>query len=199
MRLILVRHGESEANIQGILQGQSPGALTAKGRAQAQKLADRLRQVPFDLIISSDLQRASETARMIAETTGVPLELSPQLREWNVGRFDGRPPAYFLAAMRRVTPPSDFKPPGGESQRELARRAASFLNQLVEIYPTQTILLCSHGDFLKMLLSLMRRQEIGEAAHLHLDNTSVTMFRLDEQEGWVIEMLNNTDHLTELM
>lgn len=196
MRLMIVRHGQSQANVAHLLQGQSHGALTAVGRTQAGRLAQTLSQTPFDLILSSDLARAQETARIIAQATGVPLEVTAALREWHVGELDGQPQAVLKQVLAGPSLPElDFKPAGGESLRELWQRAAAFLTYLVERYPDKTVLLCSHGDFIRMLLGHLLGQEIEEAAKLKLDNTSLTVLEDDGQGRWVLKTVNNTDHL----
>ncbi|MCB0153336.1 MAG: histidine phosphatase family protein [Anaerolineae bacterium] len=196
MRLMIVRHGQSQANVAHLLQGQSQGTLTAIGRAQAERLSQSLSQTPFDLILSSDLARAQETARIIARATGVPLELTTALREWHVGELDGQPQAILKQVLAGASLPElDFKPAGGESLRELWQRAAAFLSQLVERYPEKTVLLCSHGDFIRMLLGHLLGQEIEEAVKRKLDNTALTILEDDGQGHWVLETVNNTDHL----
>jgi broad specificity phosphatase PhoE len=199
MRLMLVRHGQSEANLKHRLQGQSQGILTPLGLTQAQRLAQALKVMPFDLILSSDLVRARDTARTIAETTGVPLEFSAPLREWNVGELDGQPQANLQLRLADTGfSIVDFKPAGGESLRQVNQRAAAFLAELVELYPDKTLLLCSHGDFIRMLLASLLRQTLEEALTIKLDNTSLTILEREGSGHWRLESLNNTDHLLPL-
>ena len=91
MRLILTRHGETEENKIGIMQGHLPGKLSAEGIEQAQKLALRLKDEKIDFIYSSDLARASDTAKEIASFhPHAPIKFVEDLRERNLGEFQGK-------------------------------------------------------------------------------------------------------------
>src|SRR5688500_1044189 len=91
--LWLIRHGESEGNRAGLLQGQRDYPLSARGRQQAQRLAERLGTVRFDALYSSDLTRALDTARAVSATIGLPVTLDPGLREIDYGAWSGLTPA----------------------------------------------------------------------------------------------------------
>lgn len=90
MKLIITRHGETEENRAGILQGHLPGTLTDKGITQAKKLAQRLKDEKIDHIYSSDLARAADTAELIAEYhPNTPLDMIEELRERDAGELEG--------------------------------------------------------------------------------------------------------------
>jgi len=102
MQAILVRHGETEYNAQGMLQGYSPVPLSARGRQQAMLVGQRLRSIRPAAFYSSDIQRAHETALIISQHVGLPVQLCPGLREWNIGNWINRMADEFythLAAM----------------------------------------------------------------------------------------------------
>jgi broad specificity phosphatase PhoE len=88
-RFIVVRHGQTEWNVEARIQGQGDSNLTAEGRAQARAIAARLAAQPFDVLVSSDLGRAAETARAIAERCGKPIVLDARLRERHFGVGEG--------------------------------------------------------------------------------------------------------------
>src|SRR5690606_30559966 len=96
MKLIITRHGETEENVAGILQGHLPGKLSARGIEQAKKLALRLQNDKIDFIYSSDLDRAADTAKEIAQYhPNAKIEFVENLRERNLGEFQGRKRSEF--------------------------------------------------------------------------------------------------------
>src|SRR4051812_42359228 len=86
----LVRHGETADNAARIFQGQGGRGLNAHGRAQAARLAERLRRSPPQAIVASDLERATETARIVGEACSIPVELDADLREVDLGTWTGK-------------------------------------------------------------------------------------------------------------
>lgn len=143
IKLYIARHGQTEENVQRILQGQMPGHLTAEGIQQATELRDMLRNVHFDRIITSDLKRATDTARIIAEPHGGKFELEPLLRERDFGIHTGGP---YIKISRALDP-------SAETMEQLAQRAADFLNGLSPALNQNngTVLAISHGLFLRVL------------------------------------------------
>jgi len=122
MKLILVRHGETEENKKGILQGHLPGKLTELGRDQAKKLALRLKDEKIDAIFSSDLARASDTTREIAKYhPNVPLFFVEELREKNQGSLTGK-------SIKEI----DWSKPRDTEKKELmAIRAKKILDEVI--------------------------------------------------------------------
>lgn len=196
MRLIIVRHGETKANLSQTLQGQTDGELTDVGLHQVKQLAHRLRNIKIDQIFSSDLYRARQTVELIAAFHNPPVQFSIALREWNVGDLEGKPAeALALAFQRANVPKPEYKPPGGESLIDLQSRAGAFLNELLEIHSNKVVLVSSHGDFIRMLMSVILSIKIEEAIRQDIGNTSLSILdHLDNREWKTIE-INNTSHL----
>jgi probable phosphoglycerate mutase len=171
-RLLLIRHGQSEWNATGRWQGQADPPLTALGRAQAHHAARALGAV--DAIVASDLQRASETALIIAEELGVgPLVLDADLRERDAGEWSGLTraeierdwPGYLGApppvatkatvgvaaaeteAARRSNEPRR-RPPGWESDKAVQRRAVAALARIHELVPDGEAIAVTHGGLI---------------------------------------------------
>jgi probable phosphoglycerate mutase len=157
--LHLVRHGESEWNLAGRVQGQSrqAGSLTIAGREQALRTARHLatEQPGAEAIFSSDLPRARETAAIIAEVLGLPVEEDPELREQNLGTFEGQP---FAAALGEATVAGeidelwrhpDRRPPGGESITELYVRVHTALDRYAAEHPGRELILVTHGGVVR--------------------------------------------------
>lgn len=188
--LILVRHGQTLSNLKLYLQGQSDGELTELGRQQARAVAAVLKDLPVDAVISSPLIRAKDTAAEIARYHQLPVTINPLAREWHCGVLDGRPAqALFDARDRAGLPLADFRPEGGETLREVQDRARQFLAEIEGQYAGQRVVICSHGDFLRMLISLLRGITIDEANNIHLENATYSHF-VKQDDVWVNRGMN---------
>jgi len=190
-RLILVRHGQTEANLNCFLQGQSDGDLTKIGKQQAENLAQYLKRMKFDRILSSDLKRAKDTASAIAKYHNITVEVKPIIREWNCGKLDGLPAEELFKALEKseqLLP--DFRPEEGETLKEVQKRALKFLHEIENDFGGMNVVVCSHGDFLRMLISVLTHKSIKEANDIHLGNTSYSIFERRDQQ-WNIIAVNN--------
>lgn len=159
--LHLVRHGESEWNLDGRIQGQSSaaGGLTAAGRDQAARTARWLAEhAPrADLIVVSDLLRARQTAAIIADRLGLPVELDPELREQRLGAWEG---AAFTAPLADSGTGQDaidslwrephHRPPGGESVAEMYARVHRALRGHAARRAGRETVLVTHGGPVRM-------------------------------------------------
>ena len=125
----LIRHGETEANIKGILQGHTNTQLDETGICQAQCAAKRLIGEKFDLIFASDLDRALHTARIIVDQIGGEIIPTPKLREWHLGELENRPTKELwetypqIMECFRTQQTEDIAVPGGESFFEFNKNA----------------------------------------------------------------------------
>lgn len=157
-RWLLVRHGESTWNQERRLQGQQDPPLSPQGRAQAQALRQRLERFPFVHAYASDLGRATETARILLEGRSIPLTLTPLLREFRFGPWEGKPydalaqEAPLLFQQFIAGDPAFEPPPGGETRQEVLQRVKAFISQMQERHPGQDILIVSHGGCLRALV-----------------------------------------------
>ncbi len=157
--LWLVRHGQTDWNVEGRYQGQADLPLNETGRQQARDLAGRLHSEPFAAVISSDLQRARETAEILAAPAGMAVIQEPRLREIALGDWEGKLfrwiqqtcPAEVEARRQQ---PLDFCPPNGESARQVAERATAAANEIAAQYAGQAVLVVSHGLTLATLAAL---------------------------------------------
>lgn len=149
-RLLLVRHGETDANASGIFQGQADIPLNDTGRAQAQAAAQRLATFSPDRIVASDLSRAQTTARIIADASGAPVFTDPLLREINIGTWEGKTPAqvaiefpWYPEALRSG---EDFRrSPAGETAQEAGARIKTSLERIAAEYAGETVIVVGHG------------------------------------------------------
>jgi broad specificity phosphatase PhoE len=198
LRLILVRHGQTDANLNRVLQGQSDGVLNAAGLQQAEALAKHLKDFPIDEILSSPLRRAQETAAAIARYHDLTVQTDVLLREWDCGSLDGVPAEVFREKLKEHNGPlSLFRPEGGETLQEVQRRAAEFLDHLTAKDQEQTILVCSHGDFMRALMSLLQQIEMEQASGIFFENASFTTLEF-ENGHWNLVALNQLPGMSEL-
>ncbi|MBW3655638.1 MAG: histidine phosphatase family protein [Gemmatimonadetes bacterium] len=153
----LVRHGETEWNHAGLLQGTADIPLNAAGRAQAAALAKGLEGVDFDAAFTSPLRRARDTADAIVADRRVPMAVVPELREMSYGLWQGR----GTASRVRCAPglewawrndPASVRFPGGESLHEVAGRACAAWDRIVADHEGRTVLVSAHGHVNRLLL-----------------------------------------------
>jgi len=180
--ITLLRHGESVGNLSGVLQGQSDYLLTPAGMEQARVLASNWKSEStiFDLIISSPLRRASQTAEIIAASLEIPLEFDPLWKERNFGHFQDMQ----LDEINKLDPSVDFFHPyapigkTGESQLDLYNRASLALQDIIR-RPDGSYLVVSHGGILNKALFVI--MGITPQAHynspiFHFGNTGYAQF-----------------------
>jgi broad specificity phosphatase PhoE len=149
-RFCLIRHGQTDWNVEGRYQGQADAPLNEVGRAQALALGKKILDQSFAAIYSSDLSRASETAQIIASFLHLPVSLDPRLREINQGEWEGKHISeirtrYAQMWKKHRNDPDNARPPGGETITEVAQRMFSALNELSDVYPEGLVLVVSHG------------------------------------------------------
>lgn len=205
--VILCRHGESEGNREGRFGGHSATPLTERGRAQASATGALLARSGIDVIYTSDLVRAVETAALIAEATAVTPEPTFALRERSVGDLTGltfeearvRYADAYAALLRHEL---HACPPGGESYAQCRKRAAAFLEQALERHPGAKLLFVSHNLTLLQLI----RHIMGIASdaplslpQLRVDHCALHRFeRCVASSGWKVIALNEQAHLDAL-
>ena len=148
MTLLLVRHGQSEWNAEGRMQGQTAHVpLTALGHSQAELAARELVALRPGALMSSDLVRAVQTAEHCARATGLPFTTTPALREQGYGVLEGRP-SHELWDIVDWTD-AHWSADGGESLAELHARVAAFLGHLCAEPPADVVALVTHGDTIR--------------------------------------------------
>ena len=197
---VVVRHGETDANLNGILQGQSDVPLNELGLRQAEAVAERLQHEHFDHIFSSDLSRAMVTAQTIARFHSLPVVGLRALREWNLGVLQGGRWADLAEKYPEVDRAfregsTEVKVPGGESISDLHQRVADCLDELADRYEGKRLLLISHGGAIKQMFRHVVCMDIGEFSRMPLTgNTGVGSFRRIEGK-WQLVSWNDMSHL----
>lgn len=171
--LWLVRHGQTDWNVEGRYQGQADMPLNEIGIEQARDLAERLRDVIFSAIYSSDLQRASSTARILAGDKEV--RIDPRLREIHQGEWEGQlfsviRQQYADYFAQRKENPLQSRPPGGESLLEVAERVKYCVDEIANQFAGERVLIVSHGLAIATLLAAVKGYPLEKAFELIPDN-----------------------------
>jgi broad specificity phosphatase PhoE len=196
--IILIRHGETDWNVSGRWQGQKNLPLNDRGFAQARRLAERLRSWPIAAIYSSDLKRALQTAAVLGEALGIKPNIDAAWRERHGGAYEGRASkelrgsdARHLANFRE----SDWAPPGGESNIEVANRVSAAFDEIVNLHSGKMVAVVSHGGAMHTLLSGILGLQPGERARLSVSlNTGFSIVEIGDR-GPYLTRLNDCHHL----
>jgi broad specificity phosphatase PhoE len=153
-RLVFWRHGETDYNATGRMQGHLDSALTPVGWNQARFAVPALARFEPGLVIASDLRRATDTATVLTDAIGVPLRIDKRLRETHLGEWQGRTGAevdeQWPGERDRWRLEATWAPPGGESRVDVADRAEEVVTDLLaaEEDPGETVLLAAHGGLI---------------------------------------------------
>lgn len=158
----IVRHGESEGNVQRIIQGHADSPLTENGERQASALANDLREVSFDLVFSSDLVRAKRTAEIVLLERALAVNTTKLLREHDMGASERREIEAFreenkklLEEYEALSEQEKWKsriPGDVESDEDVNARFTTFLRETAVTYPGKTILVATHGGVMRCFL-----------------------------------------------
>jgi glucosyl-3-phosphoglycerate phosphatase len=194
-RIFIVRHGETDYNAQHRWQGQINVPLNALGLAQAEKLGTHFADIELDAIISSDLERAYQTAFAIARLKGIQIVKDARLREMALGDFEGltRPEldAKFAQEVINWYASDDFAPPNGESRMQTQARILAAWQEIVTYDEYETILLLSHGGTMRQL---MKKLIPSQMEGIRFGNTSISLLEKHNDE-WHGVFLSKTPHL----
>ena len=200
-RIIAVRHGETDWNLGTRLQGHLDIGLNDKGRWQAQRLARALAasEEPIAAVYSSDLQRAWDTARAVAEATHRPLHTATGLRERSFGAFEGMTYAGIETqhpeeALRWRRRDPEWAPPQGESLLALRERVLSTAQAIAAQHQDEQIVLVAHGGVMDMLYRAAAGVDLQAPRTWNLGNAAANRL-LWSSEGFSIVGWSDTSHL----
>lgn len=204
-RITLVRHGQSTGNAANCFTGQSDVALSELGQKQAELTAAAFSDERFTAIYASDLQRARLTAAPIAHQQCLTVFVTDQLREIDLGDFQGRSfleikrdfPREFAALSRREL---DITIPGGESHRAVRARVIKKFTEIIDQHRGGNILLVVHGGVIFHInhYILGIPEERGLAVSYRIANCSIHRYQLLDDERWRVITLNEEAHLRPL-
>jgi probable phosphoglycerate mutase len=199
-RIIAVRHGETDWNVDTRIQGHIDIPLNATGVWQAQQLARALASEPISAIYTSDLQRAHATAQAVAHATGAPLHSLQGLRERSFGELQGRTFAQIETelpeqALRWRKRDPHFAPLGGESLVALHERIAHTTSTIAQQHMGELVLLVAHGGVLDAMYRLATGQAIQAPRTWQLNNTAINRL-LWTPQGLTLVGWADTQHLS---
>ena len=173
-KIFLVRHGQTDANLNHVVQGQSDTPLNENGIRQAKDVASKLKNVNAEVVISSDLKRARQTAEIISRTCGLPLILDERLREMKLGLWEGKTFEDVMkdpAAVIWSEKPSQWKINGSETLEEVQKRMVAAISEFSKRY--ETFIVVSHGIAISTFVIFVKKLSLDSMWNYLPDNTAV--------------------------
>ena len=203
-RFCLVRHGETDWNAERRLQGHTDIDLNARGLAQAEQMARAIKRInlAFDVLYTSDLQRAAKTAKAIEQLFATSAITNAELRERHLGALQGlttdeapqlEPDLWKSHLSRNIT--EELR--GGESIQQFADRINAALKKIREQYLGKTVLLVSHGGVLDMMYRIASNQALDAEKAVAVPNASLNWISHDGYT-WKVDGWADTSHLENL-
>lgn len=154
MRLLLIRHGETEENRDGVILGQEHGKLTQDAKQSAQKLRRELDSIKIDIVYTSDLNRCVETAKILFAHRDIEINLQDRLREINFGSYQGKK---YSSIREDYLEDLNKKFPNGESNHDLIKRVIGFVNELMDKNNNRTVVLVCHSGTISVIKSSVNK------------------------------------------
>ncbi len=197
-----VRHGETEWNAEGRQQGHLDSPLTAVGVRQAQLLAEGLTKKRIEVLYSSDLGRALQTAEIIANRLSLSIHRDIRLRERNLGILQGLTRDQFETqypeeSRRFNAADPDYVLPGGESLRQLFNRCVACVEEIVAKNAGKNILIVGHGGVVRSFYHRATHTPPAGMRYFSLFNAAINSFRLDGGH-WMLDTWGEIAHLQDL-
>lgn len=201
--LYFIRHGESVSNLITQFAGSLNMPLTEKGIAQASSTASFLRDVSFSAVYASDLCRAYETGRFVANSHSVPIHATMQLREINAGDWEGK--TYSQLELEFPESYGVWKKsiglaqcPGGESVAQLQHRISTCIDTIVRMHPNETVCIATHATPIRVMECIWEGIPLSEMHTIPwVSNASVTIAEYEDGVGKLIAR-DIHDHLGDL-
>lgn len=201
-RLIFVRHAEAEGNLQRVFHGWYDSKITEKGHKQAKKVAERLADIPIDIIYSSSLTRTLQTAQYIADVKQLPIIRTDKMKEINGGdweniSFDDIPKLYPKENYTWENEPHLHQMPNGESTVELFERLIKEVKSIISNNLGKNICIVTHGGAIRTMLCRFYGCTLEHMKNIYWhDNTSVTVVDYDhEKDEFEVLMEGDAEHL----
>jgi broad specificity phosphatase PhoE len=203
MKIYLIRHGQTDWNIQGRIQGSHDIPLNETGRSQAELLAKGMDSRPVTRIFSSTLTRAMETAERISSRQKVEIYSMPQLIEVEFGKWEGMTWDEIMEAYPKeyklwTLSPNEASPPGGETQDQVISRCVLAVGEILRITGgREDVAIVSHGATIAYIVSYMMRNH-PEVESIIVENASITTVNYSPlTEDFMLFEMNDTSHMEE--
>ena len=206
IKLLLIRHGESDGNVQRRFSGFKDVELTKKGIWQAKRLAYRLKELKVDAVYCSDLKRAQHTAKIIFRDRGIEIVTNPNLREMNFGIWEGYTfeevkskygyGEEFNLWLENIN--EEINIPQGESLVDLNNRVMTELGKILKkhkkVNNDETIVIVCHGGTIRVILRSILNLELKCMWRIEQNPTALNIIDYYDNRGF-ISLLNDTSHL----
>lgn len=203
MKLFLVRHGETERNREGRVMGQGDQCLTTEGRRQAVAVARALAKESITVIYSSPLVRAIETATVVGEKLGLPVQEREELAEMDVGELDGLTSEEMRARYPDLmeqwdNDPSTVLMPGGDSLAHVQEQAWNLVEAMLRDHPQDNIVAVSHNFPIGSLVCKALDLPLAAIRRLRVQLGSISIVEFHDGHGRLV-LLNDTCHLAQIV
>ncbi|MDF2531894.1 MAG: Phosphoglycerate mutase [Clostridia bacterium] len=200
LKLYIVRHGETEFNVQKRMQGRIDSPLTQRGIEHAIALGNHLQEVKFDKIYTSPSPRAYRTAEFIVGDGNKPIEIENELREMNLADWEGKTKEELETQDPAVydvfwNSPHLFKPTEGESFYQVQDRALAVINKLISENESGNILIVTHSVVIKTIVAYFKQYSMEKLwAPPLIHDTSVTILGIESGEA-KLETIGDATHI----
>ena len=198
-RMVLLRHGQTPLSVDRRFSGLGDPALTELGERQAAAAAQRLTGAGLEVIVTSPLRRARQTAAAVAAVTGLSVEVENGLHEVDFGAWEGKTFGEISrdepAALEKWLGATDVPPPGGESFQDAAIRVLTARDRVLDRHPDRTILMVSHVTPIKILVAAALQAPLASLFRMHLDLTAISVIDSFSDGPAVLRGYNDAGHL----
>ena len=202
--LIFIRHGETVANRENIFRGRMDFPLNSNGIEQARCLADALARFKIDVLYSSPLSRALDTAKPIATVQNIEINIEEKFTNISLGEWEGVPHSEiaekFPAQYRLwLTEPERLEIPGGEKLSEVQRRSVEAVEEIVNKHLNCTVAIVSHRAVLKPLFAGLLTIAEPYFWKIHIDNAAYSIVYYSKLQGYTLYQSNCNQHLNDFV
>jgi len=197
MQILLLRHAETDWNLEGRCQGATDLDLNQAGIQQAAQIAQRLNGERIDVIYSSALKRALRTAEAIGQSRNLPVTIDDDFRELHHGEFEGLTfneirAAYPAFIKKWRSEPAELLVPGGERLIDVEKRAWAGMNRIIRRHqPEETAVIVSHNFPILAILSRIAGAPLNQYRSFHLDPCGINRIRYSQNKVWEIVQIND--------
>jgi probable phosphoglycerate mutase len=202
--IILIRHGETKGNREGLFRGQMDFPLNENGEQQARDLAHALKNYDLKAVYASPLARAKTTAEIVASPHNLKIEIESGFTNINLGLWQGKPKAEIQERFPDlwqlwITEPERLQLPQGETLGEVQNRSFEALVEITQKHSGQSVAIVSHRAVLKPLLARALGVNPPYFWRFHLDNGSYSILEYTPQRGYILTLLNEIQHLRDFI
>ena len=199
IKLILVRHGITTCNEDGVLSGLTDSKLSEEGKKQANKLAKYLKHENIDSIYTTHFSRTKETVRKLSEIKNIQIQETSKFNEINFGDFEGLSfeqieRSYPEEIQKMINEGFEYKYPNGESLVDTFKRVKNELNRIIDNNKNSTVLICSHGGTIRNIISYLLCDDYKYHWNFRIDNCSISEIELDNKFA-ILNKLNDKTYL----